>query len=76
MSAGNEASPLSCHAVRRVMIVEGRMIDVESWEQIRRAYYIEQKSMREIGRETGHAWRTVKRIIESGEPSKYVGVFA
>lgn len=48
------------------------MIDVESWEQIRRAYYLEQKSMREIGRETGHAWRTVKRVIESGEPGRYV----
>ena len=48
------------------------MIDVESWEQIRRAYYLEQKSIREIERETGHAWRTLKRIIESGEPSKYV----
>lgn len=48
------------------------MIDVEIWEQIRRAYYLEQKSIREIERETGHAWRTVKRIIESGEPSKYV----
>jgi transposase len=48
------------------------MIDVESWEEIRRAYYLDQKSIREIERETGHAWRTVKRIIESGEPSKYV----
>jgi len=48
------------------------MINVEHWERIRRAYYIDQKSMREIMRETGHAWRTVKRIIESTEPARYV----
>jgi transposase len=45
---------------------------VEEWEGIRRAYYVEQKSMREIVRATGHAWRTVKRIIASSEPARYV----
>lgn len=47
------------------------MIRVENWERIRRAYHVEQKSIRGIMRETGQAYRTVKRIIESTEPGKY-----
>lgn len=44
---------------------------MEQWEQIRRMYHIEKKSIREIERETGHAWRTIKRMIEAEEPQKY-----
>jgi transposase len=47
------------------------MIQVENWERIRRAYHIEQKSVGAIMRETGQAYRTVKRIIESRTPGKY-----
>ena len=32
---------------------------MKQWEQIRRAYYVEEKSIREIARETGHARRTI-----------------
>lgn len=47
------------------------MVNVEQWEQIRRMYHIDKKSIREIERETGHAWRTIKRMVESEEPQKY-----
>ena len=48
------------------------MIDVESWESIRRGYYIEGKSMRTLMRETGHSFRSIRRIIEGNEPGRYV----
>lgn len=47
------------------------MLTVELWEQIRRAHFIEGKSIREISRETGRARRTVKRMIEATEPPRY-----
>jgi transposase len=48
------------------------MIDVEKWESIRRGYYVEEKSMRELMRETGHSFRSIRRIIEGNEPGRYV----
>jgi len=47
------------------------MLTVRKWEQIRRAYYVKEKTIREIARETGHARRTVKRMVESDEPPRY-----
>lgn len=47
------------------------MLTVKEWEEIRRAYYTEGKSMRQIARETGRARRTIKRMIASEEPPKY-----
>jgi transposase len=47
------------------------MLTVKDWEQIRRAYHTEGKSIREIARDTGHARRTVKRMVELNEPPKY-----
>jgi transposase len=47
------------------------MLTVKGWEEIRRAYHVEEKSMREIVRETGRAWRTVKKMVESDEPPRY-----
>ena len=47
------------------------MITVKKWEEIRRMYYVEEKSMRRIMAETGHSWRTVKRAIKAEEPGKY-----
>ena len=47
------------------------MLTVKDWDQIRRAFYTEGKSIREIARETGHARRTVRRMVESDEPPKY-----
>ena len=48
------------------------MIRVEDRERIRRAYFIEHKSMRQIARELGHSRDTVKKAIESAEPTTYV----
>lgn len=47
------------------------MLTVKGWEEIRRAYYIEGKNLREIVQETGRAWRTVKKMVESEEPPRY-----
>jgi transposase len=53
------------------VIVEEEMIQVEQREQIRRAYFIEHKSMRQIARELGHSRETVRKMIDSEGPSQY-----
>lgn len=47
------------------------MISVEEREKIRRAYFIDGKSMRQIARELRHSRDTVKKAIESAEPATY-----
>jgi transposase len=47
------------------------MLTVKQWEQIRRAYYVQQKSIREIARETGHAQRTISRMLDLKAPPTY-----
>ena len=47
------------------------MIKVDEREKIRRAYFIEHKSMRRIARELKHSRETVKQAIESAEPKTY-----
>lgn len=47
------------------------MIQVQEWERIRRAFHNEGKSLRAIERETGRAFRTVKRMVESESPPSY-----
>ena len=42
------------------------MIIVEDKEEIRRAYYIKGKSIRQIHRETGHHRRTIRKALEDG----------
>ena len=47
------------------------MISVEDREEIRRAYFIQDKSVRQIARELGHSRETVRKAIESAEPTAY-----
>ena len=47
------------------------MISVEDREEIRRAYFKENKSQRQIARELGHSRKTVRKAIESAEPGSY-----
>lgn len=47
------------------------MIKVDEREHIRRAYYHEGKSIRQIARELHHSRETVKRAIESAAPAVY-----
>ena len=47
------------------------MIKVENRERIRRAYFKEKKSQRQIARELGHSRKTVRKAIESAEPGDY-----
>ena len=54
------------------MIVEEEMISVEKREKIRRAYFIEKKSQRQIAKEMKCSRDTVKKAIESAEPATYI----
>ncbi len=47
------------------------MLTVEAYERIRRAYYVEGKSMRQIARELNHSRKTIKKAIERAEPEGY-----
>lgn len=47
------------------------MIKVSKIEQIRRAYYVDGKSMRQIEREYHHAYKTIKKALASAEPGHY-----
>ena len=47
------------------------MIKVDKIEQIRRAYHIEGKSMRQIARELQHSRHTIKKVLDKAEASRY-----
>jgi transposase len=47
------------------------MINVEDREKIRRAYFIEKKSQRQIAKELKRSRDTVSKAIESAEPARY-----
>lgn len=47
------------------------MIQVEEREQIRRAYFVEHKSIRAIARELKRSRRTVRQALQSAEPRTY-----
>lgn len=47
------------------------MITVIDRERIRRAYYIDGKSMRAIAREMGHGYHTIRKALESAEAQPY-----
>jgi len=47
------------------------MITVEKKEQIRRAHYIEGKSIRQIQRETGYHRQTIRKALKDSEVPKY-----
>lgn len=48
------------------------MITVTRREQIRKAYYLEQKSIRQIARELHCSRKTVDKAILSPEPATYI----
>jgi transposase len=47
------------------------MIKVEDQEKIRRAYYVEGKSQRQIARELHRSRHTIKKALGGAEPAKY-----
>jgi transposase len=47
------------------------MITVEKKEQLRRAFFVEGKSIREIQRETGHHRKTIRKALEDGSVPEY-----
>lgn len=50
---------------------EREMLTVHDYERIRQAYYVEQKSMRQIGREYGHGYWMVRKALDQSEPQPY-----
>jgi len=54
------------------MMAEGEMITVEKREDIRRAYFVQNKSIRQIGRELKCSRKTVRKAIASAEPMRYM----
>lgn len=48
-----------------------RVLKVDEKEQIRRAFFIEGKSIRQIARERRHDRRSVRAAIRDGSPSRY-----
>ena len=48
------------------------MLTVVDYEKIRRAYYIENKSMRQIAREQNHSRHTITKALKQAEPPGYV----
>lgn len=53
------------------MIAEGEMITVEKREAIRRAYFVENKTIRQIAREFKCSRPTVRQAIASAEAARY-----
>lgn len=47
------------------------MITVEDREKLRRAYFIEKKTIRQIARESGCSRKTIIKAIDSAEPGAY-----
>jgi len=47
------------------------MIKVDEQEKIRRAYYVEGKSQRQIARELHRSRHTIKKALKGAEPGKY-----
>ena len=47
------------------------MIKVDEKERIRRAHYVERKSIRQIAQELGHSRKTVRKALASAEPERY-----
>ncbi len=47
------------------------MLTVADYEKIRRAYYVEHKSMRQIARELRHSRKTIKKALAQAEPPSY-----
>lgn len=47
------------------------MIQVDEREQIRRAYFVEQQSVRRIARDLGHSRPTIRKALTSAEPDEF-----
>jgi len=47
------------------------MITVKQKEQIRRAFHVEGKSIRQIQRETGYHRKTIRKALEDSSVPKY-----
>ena len=69
--AGLRSAKVSLWRGEQVTEAEGEMLTVHDYERIRRAYYIDKKSIRQIGRELGHGYWTVRKALDAPEPEPY-----
>ena len=47
------------------------MLTVIDYDRIRQAYHLEEKSMRQIERELGHGYWTIRKALEQAEPEPH-----
>jgi transposase len=47
------------------------VVGVEEWAEIRRLYFVERLSIKEIVRRTGHGRNTIRRALRAGEVPRY-----
>jgi transposase len=47
------------------------MVSMKTWEQVRQMHHNQGKSIRQIARETGHARKTIEKLINQLEPPAY-----
>lgn len=52
-------------------LVEEEMLTVDDREQIRRAFFVEGKSRRQLARELKHSRRTINKALQAAEPEGY-----
>ena len=76
MIVQNRGSPLITAMLQEVEhhsegIAEEAMLTVIDYDRIRRAYHLEEKSMRQIERELGHGYWTIRKALDASEPSPY-----
>jgi transposase len=57
--------------VRKTRLPEGRMIQVDEKETIRRLYFIQRHSIREVAKELHHSRKTVKKAISDASVPEY-----
>ena len=67
----HKAAKVSLSRNGRVTEAEEEMLTVQEYERIRRAYYVEKKSMRQIEREFRHSYWTVCKALDASGPEPY-----
>ena len=51
--------------------VEGRLLDVEGWAELRREHFVRGVSIKELARRTGMSCNTIRSALRAAEPPVY-----
>jgi hypothetical protein len=68
---GRPLTPLLVALEPSQTLPEPKMVKSAQTERIRHAYFVEEKSIKQIAREFHHCRRTVRRAIKAVEPSNF-----